>query len=190
MDNITLFAVRPPELRVIQKPSLYHRWFERSQHPVKSLELLVQIINPDLSKSAWIDGVQHVVKMRRAALSDILEYLNSSYDPANGRARMKQFFLRMSERAATYEDMPLAEQEAIVAHGNDQQRLYLDQWRQFKSLFISSTWIGTRSDTHLLPIPVFSNIKPTLAGRFILHLLLSMGDFNNELATAGLSYHS
>ena len=32
-----------------------------------------------------------------------------------------------------------------------------------------------------LPIPVFSNIKPTQPHRFLIHVLLSMGEYNNEL---------
>jgi hypothetical protein len=36
-------------------------------------------------------------------------------------------------------------------------------------------------DNMKLPIPVFSNIKPTQPHRFLIHVLLSMGDFSNEL---------
>ena len=36
-------------------------------------------------------------------------------------------------------------------------------------------------DTSKLPVPVFSNIKPTTPHRFLIHVLLSMGDFQNEL---------
>ena len=36
-------------------------------------------------------------------------------------------------------------------------------------------------DLRHLPIPVFSYIKPTMGPRFILHIMLSLGDFDTEL---------
>ena len=182
MDNITLFAVRPPELRFVQKPALYHRWFERSAVQVKDLETLIHMLNTDTLKSTWLDGVQHVVKVRRAALSDIVNYLNSNNDPSNGRSCMKRLFVTIQNRALVFENMPHEQQLAIEGLGHDSiEHQHLQQWIELKELFISKKCLATASDTHLLPIPVFSNIKPTLAGRFLLHLLLSMGDFNNEI---------
>ena len=53
---------------------------------------------------------------------------------------------------------------------NDQE-----QWSFIKK------YILHEDDLRHLPIPVFSYIKPTMGPRFILHIMLSLGEFDTEL---------
>ena len=42
-------------------------------------------------------------------------------------------------------------------------------------------FVDTKYDKDdLLPFPLFNSVKPTQTNRFLIHLLLSMGKFNNE----------
>ena len=63
MDKITLFSVRPPELRhIIQKVEQYYRWFHVG-NPIKEYEELHRrICHP--SELHLVDGLHNVVKIR------------------------------------------------------------------------------------------------------------------------------
>ena len=46
--------------------------------------------------------------------------------------------------------------------------------------FIKENLLYDNNDKHI-PIPVYSYVKPTMGPRFILHIMLSMGEFDTEL---------
>ena len=48
--------------------------------------------------------------------------------------------------------------------------------------------IHNEVDLRHLPIPVYSYVKPTLGPRFILYIMLSMGEFDTEYDLIPVSY--
>ena len=51
-----------------------------------------------------------------------------------------------------------------------------EEWDALQCIFIDFS-----NQKHPLPVPVYSNIKPTNASRFLFHVLLSMGEYDTEM---------
>ena len=80
VDKITLFSLRPPELRkVISKPLHYFRWFHTELSKSKRIkgDDMNDKISIDLSKSCWINGLQQKVRIRRRALPELMLFIDS-----------------------------------------------------------------------------------------------------------------
>ena len=98
VDAITLFGIRPPELRFVRQPRLYFRWFYRDtqrKKPTfkKALDTQREAANPDLIESYWVDGSDCRVYMRPFAAREILEYLYHG-DPESWRTPNPRIFLQ------------------------------------------------------------------------------------------------
>ena len=65
LDKISQFSIRPSEFRALfDQVGNYYRWFTICRHRVK-LDTLINIITIDLSTTAWVDGLQRVVKVKK-----------------------------------------------------------------------------------------------------------------------------
>ena len=164
VDRTTIFGVRPPELRFVQSQSLYFRWFHREKAVSKyvdACELHASLLDVDVKRSAWVDGLNCRVRLRRAAIPEVAEYVRSNRRRLNIDRNLELLFVRL----ARYQlDPPLLGQRR-------------EQWNEWQESLLCRQW---QERAHL-PLVVYSNIKPTQMHRFVLHVLLSMGEFNNEL---------
>ena len=71
--------------------------------------------------------------------------------------------------------------EIIMLHETQHQNSEFEyeredvMWKEIKGKFLYD-------DEHKhIPIPVFSYVKPTMGARFLLHIMLSMGEFDTEM---------
>ena len=72
IDKITLFSLRPPELRkLMSKTRHYYRWFHTEHANVKTVtgDDMIEKINVDASKCCWINCLQQPVLVLKKILS-------------------------------------------------------------------------------------------------------------------------
>jgi hypothetical protein len=165
VDKITIFGVRPPELAFVGHVGNYFRWFELEAAVPhgKAEELHTEMVDYDVMKTGWVDGLNCRVRVRPRAILEIVQYLNDAQRRDRTQRMVYRLFLKLHEYT--------------ISDGEDShhQRRTPYDFETLRSRFF------VLGDNTKLPIPVFSNIKPTQPHRFLIHVLLSMGDFNNEL---------
>ena len=168
VDKVTLFSVRPPELRVLfREVPNYYRWFKRENSQF-SYEQVEEKIDYDLNRSVWINGLNGQVKLRLKAFNEVKAFV-SKFDGDTAMSEspiglMIQFINRII---------------SIVERGQAQyDQLEDDDADDF--VFYSNEFVYD-DDEKFLPVPVLSYIRPTLVVQFILHILLSMGEFDTEV---------
>ena len=167
VDKITKFSVRPPELRqIFRKVGNYYRWFIIKKVRM-GREMLENVLDVCLKSSMWIYGLQNQVCIRVKAISEIHEYLESMdiLDDGHGpRSTMKSFIMKIINLNAI-----------STQNGDFECEEDHDMW-----LFMRDNLLYDDEYRHV-PIAVFSYVKPTMGPRFILHILLSLGEFDTEL---------
>ena len=128
-------------------------------------------LSNSLEESQWIDGLQRKIRLRDKAIPELLAWLDSpeSGDVTENSQQMVDIFQRIG-RALEVRDIDVFDNEnddleepIFCAHAYD-NLLHIDN-----------------KSEELLPIPVFSCIKPTQGASFLLHILLSMGRFETEI---------
>ena len=169
IDKITKFSIRPPELRnIVRNPCNYFRWF-RIEPSVIADDVIRDddtTLNIDIFQSCWIDGLQHPVRVRKKALPEVIKYIDHVHQPLDEcTTNMVTIFKKMHYLLSL-------EEETAVDH-NDEDIAFLD--------FATSNWLFDCKKSKHLPIPVTSQIKPTMGPRFILHIMLTLGEFDTEL---------
>ena len=197
MDPVTLFGLRPPELRFVMHQKYYHRWFlceplvhryyDSNKKKVVSKRLVsfpeqIQFCilhfraRLPLYNTIWVSAATRSIRVRYAALSEIQAYLAEAplevfSDDAGVANNAKQATVRMFrvlEEAANY-----------VHRGNNpligpvsQQQISL-----FRRLALEFVCEGKET---FLPTPWTASVRPTQSTRFLLHLLLGYGAFVDE----------
>jgi len=120
-----------------------------------------------LNSCMWVDGLHNQVYLRTKAIPEMKEYLesvevsNDIYDPSSVMMAFMQKLIELHE----------------IYCGN--MEFCCDEDHEL-GLFIQDNMLYDDDDRHI-PIPVFSYVKPTLGPRFILHILLSLGEFETEI---------
>jgi len=161
-DAVTIFGMRPPELRFVMRQSDYFRWFSFAKQS-GDLSTLVSYCQTSLSlnclkESLWVDARTYHVQIRRLAIPQIQAYILTAPDVDFGgidaKQQMQALFGDIKDAlAAAYPD--LGEQKTI--HN-----------------FVSEV-NGT-----MLPVVWYRGARPTQVNRFLVHILLSMGYFVDE----------
>lgn len=193
VDNVTLFGMRPPELRFIRHIKLYFKWFtfERLSTLQKTysaqVAFLETVIKPNFHDTMWIDGVGRKVILLPKAIIDIMEYI---------RTREESDFFGMGQRETI-------EQNGASSIDNQAKSIVLRLFDIIKTILtirhdasneipecysrIADMYLNVTDMKQLrekmndeLPIVWFSSIKPSHGTRWLLHLLISMGEFENE----------
>ena len=187
VDMITIFGIRPPELRFVQRPELFYKWFYRTKEPIikgdikKQLESLRDsYLHWDVHESAWIDGLGHQLFVRPKAVTQVLDWLHAMDDdrkfycgdhqvplivPTIARDSMVQLF----EELQLFSD-PETNMNEDEAHAETLRRFFGPCMSPYASRSLKD-----------LPIIWYDPIPPTQGHRFVIHLLLSMGQFDNEM---------
>ena len=169
LDSITKFSIRPPELRLfIRKVGHYYRWFH---HGGKKLNYgaMEKAIDYNLYQSSWIDGVQRIVRVRIKALPEINEYIQEGNFDVNENDRIS-----LNIMIALFNDIIF-----LFLRGDEDDDVPLSEDELARKKTFSDLLIYKDHESHL-PIPVYSYIKPHMGTRFILHIMLSLGEFDTE----------
>ena len=129
--------------------------------------MLECFLDDSIELSWWIDGLQNQVCICVKALPEIEKYfesLNILYTQYGSAKIMKDFigkiicFNKWINQNREFE----CDEDHDMWEFMKNNLLYDDEYRH-------------------IPIPVFSYVKPTMGPRFILHILLSLGQFDTEL---------
>ena len=168
VDKVTLFSVRPPELRVLfrELPN-YYRWFKRENSHF-SYEEMEEKIEYDLNRSVWIDGLNGQVKLRLKAFNEVKTFLSKFDDDTAISESPIGIMIQFMKRIITIVERGQAQYDQLDDDDADDFVLYSNE-------FVYD------DDAKHLPVPVLSYIRPTLGVQFILHVLLSMGEFDTEV---------
>lgn len=184
MDAVTIFSIRPPELRFVNSVRLYLRWFERvplSDAKPKSMEEYLDEMRKRLSKrnlmeSEWIDGMDKRLLLRRGAINEIVEYIaDRSLCPLKlfgGSIWLQRETKKLFELIKLRYD----EFELGIVSGRRGTTSATSQW-QYQLLcrkFLSE------SKSRKLPIVWNTPVYPKNKGRFFTYLLLLFGRFETE----------
>ena len=171
IDVITLFGIRPPELRFVNKPCDYLRWFyQKAIFAVNDIENQLnyaeQNLNRDLSVSEWIDGIGRKVTLRAAAIEPCLKYAESCPVIDFGNESARRQMIGLLKRLSYLYDVFV-----LNMRGRRRTPALLSSWEKLSERFL----FGLTS--HVLPVVWMTPVLPKNQNRFLLHLLLGMGRF-------------
>ena len=166
VDRITVFSVRPPELRsIFDQPGNFYRWFEIEEKCLLKRDEIVEKLSQTLKRSIWINGFQRQVYLRIPAISEVMNYLNNDDFIDRNLVKNKEMIQLLQEVFALVERL---------RHGDD----FSDNERSDLDFYMSEL-LYDDSDKRL-PIPLYSFTRPSIGEKFILHILLSLGHFATE----------
>lgn len=179
IDAITAFGVRPPELRFVNSPTLYLQYFSRTKgQRRKNKQPSEHLLQVNLCNCAWIDGLEHQIRVRSCAIPHILQL--SDHQDASFRELMERLHCIALCYAPLNRNVDATNATVLQQQIDEYQQLYLDltesTMKHMRALFIDTTYTSA-----YLPFPIYNAVKPTQCNRFLIHILLSMGCFNNEL---------
>jgi hypothetical protein len=84
-DRITMFGLQDPALRWVQRPPKYITWFTRNLIPAyvravdadSKTQVLTRLLSSVFEHSIWVDGLGQQIKVRKAAVPKILDYIQA-----------------------------------------------------------------------------------------------------------------
>ena len=174
VDKVTQFSLRPPELRsIFNNIGQYFRWFSCSQVRL-SYNQMVEALNRDILKSQWIDAFGCPVRVRFNALKEIVKYFDTTLEIEEDNEHADELQSMVNFFRSTYTLLRRKKELCEVFVSSEQERYGL-----LISHFVIDMY-GEDSSL-LLPIPVFSSIRPRTYHHFAWHMLLSFGCFETEL---------
>jgi predicted GIY-YIG superfamily endonuclease len=178
IDNITAHGIRPPELRQFYFPQHYVQYFywkhpsvrEKTLDSGRRVSITEQLVGHDIFTSAWIDGMERQVFVRKAAIDVILSTYSSKLPcdmmllfHALHYLSKNQFHLNATEEM----------QQSVI--------LKLSSQQQQDSTCISTLFLTKEDQDDKLPLPVIIPVKPNRPQKFLISLILSLGHFDNEI---------
>ena len=199
-DSVTRFGFRPPELQFIMHQIKYHRWFKEvplqrmtldanGNAVFKHIQGLAAVlthcreslsVSPDLTETDWITGNSKSLRVRAAALEEILLYLqeaplsifhqNSNIAANSIKRRILQMFIDINHAHMWINN-------GIIPHGPDTHQPLPLHKRRYE---IMCHRFVCEPQHKLLPTPWMNQARPTQPQRFLVHLLLSFGAFIDE----------
>jgi predicted GIY-YIG superfamily endonuclease len=181
VDAITIFSVRPPELRFVDSPKLYFEWFYRStqnkkQSVRKTKAAILSELSFALESSPWIDGFSCRVYVRPDAVPLVCKFITYCAEEAfYGDGQLDDVIADdiSTPKLQTKRLFNRLEQEALVASDASTRELSLPS--ALRKQFICPP------EQSKIPIVWYNSVNPALWNRFLLHILLSMGRFCTEV---------
>ena len=185
VDCVTSFGVRPPELRFVRDMKFYYRWFYHcgkcGRNYQKIMERVRKSVRPGkLEDGEWINGMNVIVRVRRQAVQEIIAYLAYEVQESD--------FYAEDEDPFDYEGEPLIDTREFFVYLStmmtDPPKELLSQkcWEREEEFFLGEFPVDGNND---LPVVWFPNVRPFQPHRWILHILFSMGRFDNEYSLLG-----
>ena len=170
-DMISIFSLRPPELlHVFQNPIIYFRLCYIVEENI-SVETIESGLSDDINSCRWIDCLGRHVKLRSSGLNEIAAIVEknlSSYDDEETLIEEEIFSRNMNYFIL---DIIAAYDSSIQGDTSEN----FEQTERIKKDFIH------HDDSDLLPIPVISNTTPENTIHFLIHIILSMGEYETEI---------
>ena len=181
---ITIFSIRPPELRFVNNVFSYFRWFERQRIDFNDYnELRDELkarLKDDIGKCQWIDGMNMQVTVRRGAVTEILSYIEeecqgpSLFGSNSSRSGILKLFRTIAKLLKQF--------ETPVGQTTDQSRgrraaTHESSRQQYETLchdFVST------DKSNALPTVWTTAVYPKNVGRFLVYILLLFGRFETE----------
>jgi predicted GIY-YIG superfamily endonuclease len=179
LDKVTIFGLRPPELRWVDKLSLYFSIFARK--PLKGYHAkdvdaqathLIPLLHQDQRKCPWIDATGNQIYIRAAGIQKALRYLR---DMDHGY--VAKYFVSVTNHV---DFVRLLEDLNTVFFGatRTQTRHNINEGEEMRKRFT----LEEKSETYTqLPIYWYRTTRASDTENFLYHLLLSMGRFTTEL---------
>jgi hypothetical protein len=173
-DRITMFGLRDPALRWVQRPPKYLTWFTLNPIPdyVRAIDadcktqVLTRLLSSVFEHSIWVDGLGQQIKVRKAAVPKILDYIEaiperhvlSDFGSFYQRDRVQALFRKLNGWC----------EDRIVRtrHSQELAERFLEE--------------GSDHRVDRLPIYWFRTARATETESFLFHLLLSLGSFSTE----------
>lgn len=182
-DSVTLFGMRPPELRFVMTQVHYAKWFKRvsfSGNLTKQINACENNLHcTQLHQSSWIDASTAFVYVRALAVPLVLDYVENCpqrFFDANAtiakRARQSLTNLFKLINDAIHLKQGRQAQPLSRSNRNTEQKKKM-------LLEIFDRYVCDNNKKRL-PTTWFNSIRPTQPNRFLIHLLLSMGRFVDE----------
>ena len=172
LDATTIFGIRPPELRFVRHQAKYFKWFVREPKSSKAKtvstakEFFKDTLKVMYDECPWFDGTGHRVYLRMAAAVDFCNYCDALDTPDFSSGIAQGTIRRFSTRL-----------RSLVLGVNDPR--FDGRNNHYLVVFLMD------KKEEQLPVIWFNNVRPRNSARFLFHLVLSMGKFDNELALFG-----
>ena len=192
IDNVTIFGMRPPELRFVRHIKMYFRWFHFKKSKImantfsKQVSILESVIKDTLIETMWIDGCGRHVFIRPNALNEILVYLQERsntdfYGSTVGNAYVEDTLLIETEMPKEFVIKLFKSINQCFETSINRNNIQNDDL-DIATNFMNVSNVIELNNYVQEPFPViwFSSIKPSQGSRWLLHLLLSLGEFDNE----------
>jgi predicted GIY-YIG superfamily endonuclease len=179
LDKVTIFGLRPPELRFLKRITKYYTWFTREPvNEIIGMDMPTQIdalkkrLDISYRMSYWIDGLGYKVQIRRKAISKLLAYIRDipqqytkcDFGSENARKEVTEFFEEL-EYFCDNEDV--METRRISERQNVLTKMFLEE--------------SVGNCNTKIPIYWFFTPRCSMTERFLYHLLISLGSFSTEL---------
>ena len=166
-DQISLFSLRPPELlKVFTNPVDYFRLCYISNKTI-SIDTIENLLHMDTNRCCWIDCLGREVKLRTLAFEEIKLLVNKNIeqlDPIHDIFAMEMNLMVKNTI------------ELCQTKDNATSTITLDEIECIEDKFIYKS-----DEDNLLPIPVLSTTSPENPINFLLHIILSLGNYDTEL---------
>ena len=130
------------------------------------------MLNEDLNFCSWIDCLGRLVKIQVLALKEVRDMVEHNIDSLTSQTALSrdQIIIR---------DMNIRVRNSIDIYFNGDRgtNLIEDDKRllDFENCFLM------QEEKDLLPVPVMSNTSPENSVHFLVHVILSMGEYNTEI---------
>ena len=158
--------MRPPELlKVFTNLADYFRLYYISDKSIKN-DAIEKLLHLDINKCCWIDCLGREVKLRALAFDEIKLLVNKNIeqlDPIHDK-----FSMDMNEMINKTIDL-------CQNKNNTTSTMILDEIEFMEEYFIYKS-----DEDSLLPILVLSTIIPENPIHFLLHIILSLGNYDTE----------
>ena len=180
LDKVTIFGLRPPELRWADKLSLYFALFSRKPlkgYHTKDMDAqatyLITLLHHDQRKCPWIDATGNQIYIRVAGIQKALHYLREM-----DHEYVVKYFVSLTKHVGfvrMLEDL----YDVFFSSTRIRTRHFMIDGEEIKKRFT----LEEQSDTYTqLPIYWYRTTKASdETESFLYHLLLSMGRFTTEL---------
>ena len=154
IDRLTIFSIRPPELRFVRNQSYYLTWFERTEcmqlfNSNQNMSYMKTNLSIRISKCQWIDGLNNQILLCTPALELCLEYSKKVDDIYFGGPSAKKNIVTLLQRLwYLYQVIVLQTKSSRV------RNCTFCEWKTLSNKFLYDC--GKRS----LPVPWFTSSYP------------------------------
>ena len=184
LDRVTLFGLRPPELKFLKRITKYWTLFTRSKQrdyfkakdSDQKASVLIELLHQDIQQCPWIDGLGYEIRVRRLAVPIVLRYIDditdgnivTDFGSIANRNHMRNLFQKLHQWIKQSSNNVLGRQNSVSSEGGHLAKIFLYE-----------------EDSHrvasVIPIYWYRTVKASNTEAFFVHLLLSLGSFTSEL---------